>query len=67
MSTNPLPLDSAVLEDYLARIAAAGSAQEKKEIIAEYYQYIADQGHWYGNLAFQASQNVGFAGRLANN
>lgn len=52
-------------EDKLEAVERANSDEQKK-VVGEYYQYLVKNNHAYGNLAYQASQNTGFAGRLAN-
>lgn len=43
------------------------SATQQTQLVAQYYHYLSSNNVVYGSLAYQASQNTGFAGSLANN
>lgn len=51
----------------LEDVALNGTAEQQSQLVGQYYSYLSTNGHAYGNLAYQASQNTGFAGALANN
>jgi len=64
MSARQLSLDK--LTYYAELIAGCSTDQEIKSAVVNYYNYLIENEHWYGNLALQAATNTGFAGRLAN-